>query len=158
MIEKQKIVDELKLLLEQETKAAKESYEMTRSHATEGELKSEGKYDTRSIEAGYLASAQKKRLEELEHEKGLLQEIDASHQHSSVSVGSLVEIEFNSMTRLYFIASTSGGKILKIDDRPILVISAFSPIGVEAINLRPGDSFEVEASGELREYKVLNVY
>ena len=33
-----------------------------------GDLKAESKWDTRAIEAGYLASAQKKRLKELEME------------------------------------------------------------------------------------------
>ena len=36
----------------------------------------------------------------------------------------------------------------------ILVISAFSPIGVEVIGLSIGDTFEVEIQGSTREYTV----
>jgi len=155
---KENILNFLKDQLQSEYDQAKEAYESSHSHATSGELKSEGKYDTRSIEAGYLAGAQKKRVDELEQELKLLDEIDLGLSPDTVSVGSLVEIEFNEMARLYFISSTSGGTMMKTSDGVILVISAFSPIGVEVIGLTTGDSFDVEIKGESREYTVKAIY
>ncbi len=154
---KENILSYLKDQLQTEFDKAKEAYETSRAHATNGELKSEGKYDTRSIEAGYLAGAQKKRVDELESEIKLLDEIDLKLPSNTVSVGSLVEIEFNNMTRHYFISSTSGGTMMKTDEGVVLVISAFSPIGVEVIGLSSGDSFEVEIQGDTREYTVRSI-
>lgn len=151
---KKNILNFLKDQLQSEFDQAKAAYDTSRSHANSGEMKSEGKYDTRSIEAGYLAGAQKKRVDELEQELKLLDEIDLTLCPDTVSVGSLVEIEFNEMTRLYFISSTSGGTMMKTNDEIVLVISAFSPIGVEVIGLKIGDSFDVEIKGEIREYTV----
>lgn len=157
-VDKKKILDELKALVQKDLDLAKAAFKTTKHHATEQELKSEGKYDTRSIEAGYLAGAQKKRVDELELEVGLLDEISLDHHPDEVSVGSLVEIELTGVKRLYFISSTSGGTLLNIDNQPILVVSAFSPIGSAAIGLSVGDEFEVESASQTREYKVSSIF
>ncbi len=156
-INKNDIVRLLKDQVKEEISKAKTAYESTHSLATSSEMKAEGKYDTRSIEAGYMAGAQKKRIDELELEMGLLDEINTEHDATNVSVGSLVSIEYNSMERLYFISSTSGGSMLKLGDQAILVISAFSPIGSEVIGLEVGDEFEVESSKETRLYKLKSI-
>lgn len=154
---KEAILNHLKDQLQSEFQKAKLAYETSRKHATSDEMKSEGKYDTRSIEAGYLAGAQKRRVDELEEEVKLLDEIDISLPNDTVSVGSLVNIEFNDIERTYFISSTSGGSMIKNESGVILVISAFSPIGVEVIGLSSGDSFEVEIQGNTREYTVKSI-
>ena len=60
----------------------------SKSLSTEGDLKSDGKYDTRGIEAGYLAGAQAKRVEELKQEIELLESIELDLPNDSVSIGS----------------------------------------------------------------------
>ncbi len=157
LMNKENILNFLKEQMQAEYEKAKKAYDTSREHASSDEMKSEGKYDTRSIEAGYLAGAQKKRVDELEVEIKLLDEIDLKLPANTVSVGSLVEIEYNDMTRHYFISSTSGGTMMKTDDGVVLVISAFSPIGVEVIGLSSGDSFEVELQGSTREYTVKSI-
>lgn len=156
-IDKRKILNELRSNVQKELDSAREAFKTTKSHATEQEMKSEGKYDTRSIEAGYLAGAQMKRVDELELDLGLLDEINLEHMPTDVSVGSLVEIQLGKMVRHYFISSTSGGTLLNIDNNPILVVSAFSPIGSGAIGLSVGDEFEVESSTGAREYKIISI-
>ena len=151
------VLEYLKDQLQTEFEKAKLAFETSRGHATNQELKSEGKYDTRSIEAGYLAGAQKVRVDELENDIKLLDEIDLTLSSDTVSVGSLVEIEHNNMTRTYFISSTSGGTMIKDGNKVILIISAFSPIGAEVIGLSIGDSFEVEIQGNLREYSLKSI-
>lgn len=156
-MEKKKILDQLKENLQQELDKAKNAYQSTHGHATDGELKADGKYDTRAIEAGYLAGAQKKRVEELEQEVKLLDEIDLSHPNDQVSVGSLIKLSFNNIEKKYFISSTSGGSMLNFNGEIILVISAFSPIGTEVIGLKKGDSFEVQVKKEDREYRIIEI-
>ena len=105
-----------------------------------------------------MAGAQKKRVDELGLELNLLDEIVLDHSVDAVCVGSLVSMELNGLSRYYFISSTSGGSALSIEGTSILVISAFSPIGSEAIGLKASDSFEVEVAGGKREYKILGIY
>ena len=154
---KEKILNTLKENITKELAQAKEAYKSTQNLVTADDMKSEGKYDTRSIEAGYLAGAQKKRVDELELELNLLDEIDLKHLNDTVSVGSLVEISFNDIKRPYFISSTSGGSMIRVEGQVVLVISAFSPIGTEVIGLKAGDQFEVVIKGESREYEIVKI-
>lgn len=154
---KEKILTQLKLNLQTDLECAIQAYETAHNLVTDEQLKSEGKYDTRAIEAGYLAGAQKRRKEELEHEIALLEEISLEHTGQSVCVGSLAQVEYNQMKRWYFVSSTSGGTMLNIDGTGILVISAFSPLGSEMIGLTQGDSFELEAARGSREYKIISI-
>jgi len=151
---KEKLISALKEKIEDELEEIKKAYKSSHDLATSSEMKSEGKYDTRSIEAGYLAGAQQKRVQELELELGLLDEININHLPDTVSVGSVVEIEYNNLSRLYFISSTGGGSFLSVEGVTIIVISAFSPIGAEVIGLASGDQFEVEHKNESRQYLV----
>jgi hypothetical protein len=128
---KSTIVSQLKQKLEKELSESLAASASTKGLSSSDDLKSEGKYDTRAIEAGYLASAQMRRVEELKGELALLDEmiIDLPNEH--ICVGHLVTLEFNSKIQYYFISSTSGGTILQVEGSPILVISAFSPLGRE---------------------------
>lgn len=147
------LLDETKSKL----KDAQLAYNTAKEHASKQELKAESKHDTRGIEAGYLAGAQQRRVYELEQDLKLLEEINLEHDHSTVSVGSLVCAHFNGIDRYYFISSTAGGTLVKVGDQTVLVISAFSPIGTEMINLSAGDSFTVETANETREYTVQSI-
>jgi transcription elongation GreA/GreB family factor len=158
MLDKKRILNELVTKAKNDFEGLKAALGTTKGHASDSEMKAEGKYDTRSIEAGYLAGAQKVRVDELENEVKLLEEINLNHNNDNICVGSLVEIELNNQKRLYFISSTSGGTILNIDNNPILVISAFSPIGDCAIGLSKGDTFDIENKNGVREYTICNIW
>lgn len=125
---------------------------------TADDLKSEGKYDTRAIEASYLASAQNKRVEEIKLDIQMLEEIELPEPPSeTIQLGSLALVKCNNQEKYYFISSTSGGSILQLDGHFILVISVFSPIGNEALGLKAGESFEVETPKETRTYDIVKV-
>ncbi len=122
-------------------------------------MKSDGKYDTRGIEAGYLAGAQLKRVEELKLEIQMLEELPVKNYHADdvVGVGALVDLEINGTVRSYFIATTAGGTILKLDDKAVLVISVFSPIGDAVLGLSVGDEFELETASGARHHKIVKI-
>lgn len=158
-MQKKKILSQLIDKTRRELDGLKEAYESTHSHMTDDDLKSEGKYDTRGIEAGYLAGAQKVRLEELEGDLHLLEEIEIREFDPSeeVAIGALVELELNGNRKSYFISPTAGGTMLEVEGSPVLVISVFSPIGAEVMALKAGDEFELETKGDPREYLVVSV-
>ncbi|MDO9183945.1 MAG: GreA/GreB family elongation factor [Bacteriovorax sp.] len=147
-----KLIESLNLELIEVESAAKS----TKDLVTADDLKSEGKYDTRAIEASYLASAQLKRVEEIKTDIQMLEDIELIDAEK-VQMGSLVLIEFKGQQRYYFLTTTSGGTMLMVDGNPVLVISVFSPIGNEALGLGAGESFEVETPKEMRTYKIIKV-
>ncbi len=123
------------------------------------DMKSEGKYDTRAIEAGYLAGAQQKRVEELRLEIQLLEEIVLKEfkEDDEIAIGALVELSLNDKEQYYFLSSGAGGTMLNIQGKAVMVISAFSPIGNELLGCKVGESFELETPKEIREYNIISV-
>jgi hypothetical protein len=159
LINKKKIVEQLIEKLNSELIEVESAAKSTRDLATADDLKSEGKYDTRAIEASYLASAQNKRVEEIKLDIQMLEDLSVQIESSTkLQLGSLGLIRCNQQERYYFLSSTSGGSMLMIDNQPILVISVFSPIGDAALGLGAGESFEVETPKEIRSYEVLEVH
>lgn len=159
MIDKKKIVETLIEKLNKELIEVEGAAKSTRDLVTADDLKSEGKYDTRAIEASYLAGAQNKRVEEIKLDIQMLEDLAATIESSSkLQLGSVGLISCNGQKRLYFLSSTSGGSMLMIDEHPILVISVFSPIGDAALGLSAGESFEVETPKETRQYDIVEVY
>jgi len=127
--------------------------------AKDESMKSDGKYDTRGIEAGYLASAQLRRVEELKLELQMLEELPTRQfaETDEVALGALVEIKHKGQTRHYFMCSTAGGTILEANGKAVLVISVFSPLGDAALGLKAGDVFELETPTEKREYEIVRL-
>lgn len=130
----------------------------THSYATDQEFKSEGKYDTRALEASYLAEAEAKRVEELKLEIQILEEVDleASQKFGEISIGALVELSFNNMVKKYFLIPTAGGTVLEVEGEQVVVVSVFSPIGDAMLGLKSGDDFEVETPKFNRTYQIIS--
>lgn len=158
MIDKKLIINDLVARLQKELKEVEEAVASARELATHSESKQEGKYDTRSIEAGYLAGAQAKRAEEIKLDIQMLEDLDIESKADQLQLGSLGLIRHNKSEKFYFLSSTAGGTIIDVNGQGILIISVFSPIGDAAIGMKVGDSFEVETPRELREYEVLQIY
>lgn len=154
---KQKILNRLIQDLEDELSVIKDAAKHSKELVGEADLRQESKYDTRAIEASYLASAQLKRVEELELDIQMLKEVEIHDAHT-VEMGSLVTILHNGQARLHFLSPVSGGNILEIEGQPVLIISVFSPIGAEAIGLSVGDSFEVETPKGNRLYEIREIH
>jgi transcription elongation GreA/GreB family factor len=150
----QELIDRAKNELIELEKAASANLEF----ATDQEFKAESKYDTRALEASYLASAEAKRVEELKLEIQILEEVglESSQKLGEICIGALVELLHQDQKRLYFLIPTAGGSLLKIEDQAVLVVSVFSPIGDALLGLKAGDEFEVETPKQMRSYKVIS--
>lgn len=153
---KKQIMSQLLTKVRQELASAEAASADTTTYAREGDVKSDGKYDTRGIEAGYLASAQQKRVEELKLDLQMLEETPLREftYEDEVGLGALVDIALNGQTRRYFLCSTAGGTILNVDGTIVLVISIFSPLGDAVLGTRVGEVFELETPQGVRPYEV----
>jgi transcription elongation GreA/GreB family factor len=155
---KEAILNELLKRAREEIKLLEASRDATKSLATDQEFKAESKYDTRALEASYLASAEAKRVEELKLEIQILEDVDldASKRLGEVAIGALVDLKFHDQVRSYFLIPTAGGTLLSIEGKAILVVSVFSPIGDALLGLKVGEEFEVETPKESRSYKIVS--
>ena len=155
---KQELLNELINKMKAEMHDLEQAAQANKDFATDQEFKAESKYDTRSLEASYLASAEAKRVEDLKLEIQMLEEVDlsASSKLGEVTIGSLVHLRHQDQERCYFLIPTAGGTLLKIKDQAVLVVSVFSPLGDAVLGLKKGDEFEVETPKETRTYQVVS--
>lgn len=156
---KESILETLISRVKSDLEAATLAAAVTSAGAKDESMKSDGKYDTRAIEAGQLAGAQLRRVEELKLELQMLEEMPKRSytKDDEIGLGALVDIKFKGQTRKYFICSTAGGTMLQIDGVGVLVISVFSPIGDAVLEHKVGDTFELETPSEVRQYEVIGV-
>src|SRR5712671_5557450 len=117
----QKITAKLVSELEVYFRAAQAS----RAEATHEQSKAESKYDTRGLEASYLARGQSKQAAELEAaiaEFGKLP-VKKFGVDDAIQLGALVELENGGENFFYFIGPRAGGTEVVHDRKEILVIT-----------------------------------
>jgi hypothetical protein len=128
---------ELRAQLERLTKAALE----THAAATDPGSKAEGKYDTRSLEASYLAAGQARQVDELAEavrifEALALPDFDVD---APIDAGALVEADLAGERAFFLLVPTSGGLIVSHDSREITLLTPASGLYQKLLGLRVGD-------------------
>ncbi|MGB0453018.1 MAG: GreA/GreB family elongation factor [Bacteriovoracaceae bacterium] len=156
MVTKEEILQEIISHYQNERETLESIAEETKKGTTGDEVKQEGKYDTRAIEAGYLAGAQARRVEETKLNLTKARSFKILQNNGSVSVGSLLKLrDLDEKELMYFISPTESGfysKKLKLH-----IISYNSPIAQEAINLSTGDTFEVIIPSGTKEFEIIEI-
>lgn len=127
--------------------------------ATSSENKAENQYDTRGIEASYLAGAQAKRVAELEE---ILVACRATHPKEFaadevIAPTALVGLSFGSKKSVVLILAKGAGMSIDFDGVTVQTITTISPLGDALIGSRVGDTVEVEQNGSIREYKIISL-
>lgn len=151
---KQKIVEFLENKLKNELQAIADIAENTKKEAIHADMKPDSKYDTRAIEASYLAGAQAKRVFEIIRDLDELQSLDTKTTCVQVSIGSVLTLDYNNFESHYFISPTTGGFFTQIDGKSYMILGVNSPIAQASIGYKLGESFEVETPKETREYTI----
>ena len=156
---KQHIVEQIISALEHELEAAMHSARAAHAGATDEQNKAENKYDTRGLEASYLAHGQSRQAAETLQAIQLYRALPlrAFAPGEAIDLGALVELDQNGGRSFYFIGPRAGGTEIEVDDTTILVLTQQSPMGQELRGLRKGDTFHM-ATGRTRDsYRVVRV-
>ena len=132
-----KIVTRLTDELEVYFRAAQAS----RAEATHEQSKAENTYDTRGLEASYLARGQSKQAAEIQDAIAAFQKLDARRFGAGepIDVGAFVELETNGEFAAYFVGPRAGGTEVLHDKREVLVITPQSPLGEQLMGRKQGD-------------------
>jgi hypothetical protein len=122
---KQEIIDKLLFKLSSDKAGSTEALSSTKSLASSKEFIAESKWDTRGIEAGYLAGAQERRIKELDIEISELELLKKSLRViDDVEIGALVWTD----AKNYFITSSTGGVEIETSVGIFKVITRKSPL------------------------------
>jgi transcription elongation GreA/GreB family factor len=158
-LDKSKLIEYIRKSLENDLQVLREAERATREAATHEESKPENQYDTRGLEASYLAGAQSKRITEAEEVLVLFKHIEPRNFKSTepVSATALVEVEFNGKRSYYFVMPKGGGLSVSFEGKKIQVLTPNSPLGEALLGLKAGDSATVESGNLFLEYDILSV-
>jgi transcription elongation GreA/GreB family factor len=151
-----KIITKLAGELEIYSRAAK----FSRAEATHESNKAENKYDTRGLEASYLARGQSKQLAELEAAIAEFEKLGVKNFSATdaIVVGAIVELEQGGGRNFYFLGPRAGGTEIEHDKKEILVITPQSPLGEQLASKKSGDTFLLKLGCETRLAKIARVF
>jgi hypothetical protein len=144
--------------LQSELAAIKAAALATHEEATHEENKAEDKYDTRGLEASYLAHGQSKAAEEAALAVSQFQALALRDfgPGEPVSLGALVVLE-GGTTNVYFIGPRAGGTEVESDGRVVMVITPQSPLGRQLVGKTKGDVLQLDLAGKRSEFRVAAV-
>ena len=133
--------------------------QFSRAEATHESSKAENKYDTRGLEASYLARGQSKQAAEIKSAIAAFEELPAKKfgADAAVDLGALVELESRQERTLYFLGPRAGGTEIIHQKREILVITPQSPLGRQLMGRKQGDRLELALGGSREQYRILTV-
>lgn len=154
---KKPLLASILLQLEEEASTLKLATQAALAAATDEESKPENQYDTRALEASYLAAAQGKRLQEVQRMIEVLRGFPAQSANPVVGSGSLLELSSEGKVFWYFLLPFGAGLGATIEGKKISVVTLDSPLGQALQGRKSGDAFEFNRPGGTKEYEILSV-
>jgi hypothetical protein len=112
--------------------------------ATDPDSKAEGKYDTRSLEASYLAAGQARQVDELAEAVRVFEAFTLPDfpMDAPIGMGALVEADMHGETSLLLLAPAAGGMVLNLDGQEITLLTPASTLYQCLLGRRAGDFLE----------------
>ena len=136
-------------------KAARASH----AEATHESSKAESKYDTRGLEAAYLAGArparQRKFLTQSRSTKLWPPRISPADE--PIDLTALVELDTDGTRSIYFIGPKNGGLEIEHQRKEIMVITPQSPLGQNLMGKKAGQRWTAKLGGAVVKYRVVSV-
>ena len=161
-MDKSLIVKKIISVLRADLAALQLAVKVAHESATHGESKAENKYDTRGLEAAYLAHGQARRAEDIDAALRVYEKIDPfSLQEPSLVIGisSMVQLEDQSgLTRWLWIGAEAGGLSFSVDGKTFTLVTPKSPLGAALVSRQQGGVFELCVADTLMEYEILAAY
>jgi transcription elongation GreA/GreB family factor len=158
-VDKKKLIDQICAQLERDLQAAKVAAQATYEAATGEESKAENEYDTRGLEASYLAGAQAKRVGEIEEQLNIYRhlEIKEYNDDTPIQATALIQVEANGKELLIFLMPKGGGLSITFEGQKIQIVTPASPLGEALFGRQVGDLAIVENASSSKEYEILSV-
>lgn len=129
------------------------------AEATHEESKAEDKYDTRGLEAGYLAQGQARQMAEtaeaLADYKRMRPRTFPADE--GIDIGALVEVTGPTEKLLYFVGPSAGGTEITVGRKTVIVITLQSPIGQLLSGRKAGDRVKMKIDGLMTDLRVTAV-
>lgn len=156
---KKKLIHQLIEITKANLLAAIEAAQNTYDIATHEENKAENKYDTRGLEASYLAGAQAGRVADIKATLASYENIEVRTftLDSKIALSALIEICTQEKNSFVLLMPKGGGQIVHFEKKQIQVITPESPLGRQLIGKNIGDVIEIPLGSSKKEYEIINL-
>lgn len=152
-----KILQSIIHQLEEELAFVEKSSKAAHEAATSEESRPENQYDTRALEASYLAEAQAKRAIELKKMIHGVRSLPPSAKSKTVESGSVVELAIEESSVWYIVLPFGAGLSAEVNGKKVSVVTLESPLGQVLQGKNEGESFEFRRAGTTKEFEILQV-
>jgi transcription elongation GreA/GreB family factor len=158
-VNKRAIIKKVVARLAEELQVYFRAAQFSRAEATHESSKAESKYDTRGLEASYLARGQSKQAAELEAAMAEFEKLPAKKFAAAepIGLGALVELETGGEKLFYFIGPRAGGTEILHDQKEILVITPQSPLGEQLLGKKQGERPQLTLGGTCQQCHIAAV-
>lgn len=158
-MDKQKLLQSVIKLLQEDLTRAQAAYASTNEAATAEENRPENQFDTRALEASFLARGQAARISEVEHGIKVLRELPMKEFTSDTPIqgGALVTVECDGSKVKHFVLPVGAGISVPDGKEKISVVTYSSPLGALLLGKTEGDTFVFNRAGAKKEFDIVSV-
>lgn len=156
---KRALVKKILSLLQDELASYARAAKAAHAEATHEQNKAENKYDTRGLEAAYLAGAQSRQAAECQAAMEAFEKLTLRtfQPADPIELTALVEVEARGERSLFFIGPSKGGLEVPQRGQEILVLTPQAPLGQQLLGRKTGDRFKWGDGAGAVEYKIVSV-
>jgi transcription elongation GreA/GreB family factor len=136
-------------------KAARASH----AEATHESSKAENKYDTRGLEAAYLAGGQARQAREILESIKVYAALQMKEfgLDDPIDLSAVVELQTDGAIGIYFIGPRSGGLEVDYKGVELTVVTPHSPLGQQLIGKKAGHRWTTNFNGSRTAYRIVSV-
>ena len=130
------------------------------NEATHESSRAESKYDTRGLEAAYLAGGQARQAREIMESMKLYSSLETRDFAPSdlIDLTAIVKLETDGASNFYFIGPKSGGVEVNFNGHEFTVITPQSPLGQNLVGKKAGQTWAAKVGGSTVKYRVAKVW
>jgi transcription elongation GreA/GreB family factor len=156
---KRQLIEKLLAHLNAELDMLRASAAVVAQAATHEESRPENKYDTRGLEASYLAGAQAARIRELAGTISQLanMKLKSFAPDDPIEVSALIELEHQDQISHYFLVPVGAGIRIEMNGMEIVTLTISSPMGKNLISKSVSDFVSLQTPQGAKEYEILSV-
>jgi len=130
------------------------------TEATHESSRAESKYDTRGLEAAYLAGGQARQAREIMDSIKLYQSFTLRDfaPGDPIDLSAVVKLKTQNATALYFIGPKNGGLEVDYNNEEVTVVTPYSPLGQNLIGKKAGASWTEKSGSSSVKYHIVEVW
>jgi|SRR6266850_2813580 len=158
-MKKRRLLKQIVASLSQNLGVLEKAARASHAEATDESSKAESKYDTRGLEAAYLAGGQARQAKEILDSIKLYEALRIKDfaPNEPIDLTARVELEVDNLRSIYFIGPKNGGLEIEHQSKATTVITPQSPLGQELMGKKAGQRWTARLGGSIVKYHIVSV-